>query len=72
MHEVLDLLKAAHIKVSFTLSHLFEVKFLPSEGIPFDSSVHAVLASEMKVISNMQVTFFVISSYVQREGGRQV
>jgi hypothetical protein len=32
MHEVLDLLKAAHIKVSFSLPPLFEAKFLPAEA----------------------------------------
>ena len=55
MHEVLDLLKAAHIKVSFTLPPLFEAKFLPAEDVAFDSSIRAALTSATEVkFSNLQ------------------
>jgi hypothetical protein len=82
MHEVLDLLKAAHLKVPktfFTTASPYLNIFLPPLyfSVAFNSSSalfhHGVfIFVDLELSFNLQATFFITSSYVKREGGREV
>lgn len=61
MHYVLDLLKRAHIKVNVC----------GSNAAVTSATSHAALKFAIREFEFQQVTFFVISSYVLREGGKQ-
>jgi hypothetical protein len=73
MHEVLDLLKEAHIKVTFPKPPLVFMRSIQTSWrIHFCSGCSLGFCFSFEIDLILQVTFFVISSLVEQEGGREV